>query len=359
MEQKENRQSGERTPCSVALVQRRSKSYRQSYRSCLGATSRLFTPGHATRRLNSSRRAPRPRDIKEQLDPGVLSLLTRTEWQLSYVTPLFQFRHTRLKSYARQLSAFMAAERQQGVAVEVQGEEHTYRGRFSLLPGLVEGEGEAEAVLIQLWSRPAFSRADAAEKPVWSGWFSCVRGGDDYLRSLPPDFVGLPLFCSSGAESLTATVKAWFSRHFDCSFGALPLDQDTLQWVAALWANCHLEADLRHLTLLWEIPVSPPLKVSYAVEPLDAWTLWSGVRRAPSAVEEGVIGVGEVEEFVQELKRHFHRHFRLQLSAGNLTQVSSGLGAAKSSGRVKISSSRYLVSTLSLLTECALLKMPI
>lgn len=55
-----------RTPLNSVVVQRRSKSksYRQSYRSCLGAASRLgFTPALTGRRLNTSRRATKSHDI--------------------------------------------------------------------------------------------------------------------------------------------------------------------------------------------------------------------------------------------------------------------------------------------------------
>lgn len=55
-----------RTPHNGAVVQRRSKtrSYRRSYRSCLGTTSRLcLTPALTTRRLNASRRAVKPQTL--------------------------------------------------------------------------------------------------------------------------------------------------------------------------------------------------------------------------------------------------------------------------------------------------------
>ncbi|XP_072307092.1 centromere protein L [Eucyclogobius newberryi] len=364
MEQKENRMSSVvRTPSSAVLVQRRSKSksYRQSYRSCLGAASRLcFTPGLTARRANTSWRTPRPRNIKEQLDPEHLALLTKSEWQLSYVTPLFQFRHTRLKSYSRQLSAFIAAERQQGVAVDVEGI-HGFRVSFSVVQGLVEMEQDAEAVFIQIASKPMFSRPEDPEKTLWSGWFSCVHGNVEYLSSLSQDFVCLPLFCSCGPETLTSIVKSWFRRFFDCSFGPLELNHTTLQWLATLWTNCQPETDLQHLKMSWMIPVSPSLQITYTVDPQDAWDLWRSVRRPETGKgkEEEVIDMDEVEDFMTELKRHFYRHFRLDLSAGNLNQVATSLGSAKSSGRIKISNGRYIITTLSLLTECALLKMPI
>ncbi|KAF3857246.1 hypothetical protein F7725_009105 [Dissostichus mawsoni] len=63
--------------------------------------------------------------------------------------------------------------------------------------------------------------------------------------------------------------------------------------------------------------------------------------------------------FMQGLKGHFIRHFRLDLSAGSLKEVSTALGSAKHSGRIKFSNSKYMITTLMLLTECALLKMPI
>ena len=54
-----------RTPVSnVNVVQRRSKSYRQSYRSYVGTMSHLgYTPGFTKRRLTTSRLAPKRRSV--------------------------------------------------------------------------------------------------------------------------------------------------------------------------------------------------------------------------------------------------------------------------------------------------------
>lgn len=88
------------------------------------------------------------------MDPGQLALLVKTEWQLSYVTPLHQFRHTQLKSYARQLSAFIAAGKQQGLAVEVEGLQTTFRVSFSLVQGMTQSDEDAESVLVQVCDVP-------------------------------------------------------------------------------------------------------------------------------------------------------------------------------------------------------------
>lgn len=84
------------------------------------------------------------------MSPEHLALLMKTEWQLSYVTPLYQFRHTQLKNYSRQLAAFIAAERQQGLAVEVEGPHSSFKVCFSVLQGMVVTDDDAETVLIQV-----------------------------------------------------------------------------------------------------------------------------------------------------------------------------------------------------------------
>ncbi|KAG7257841.1 hypothetical protein CRUP_024991 [Coryphaenoides rupestris] len=346
--------SAVRTPL---LAQRRSRSSRQSYRSYVGTASHLgYTPGFTKRRLTTSRLAPRGRTADE-VSPAQLALLAR-EWQLSYVTPLYRFRHGQLKTYARQLAAFVQSEKQQqgGGPVEAgAGMESTLKVSFTLVAGMAQTEADADTVFIQ------------PHKALWSGWLACVGGDPDYMRSLPEDFVCLPLFCRGGAAWLSPLVEAWFCRTFDCCFGPLEINAVSLQWLAALWTNCRAQAGVQPLKLVWSLPVEPPLEVTYAVHPQDAWELWRSVRRPlrervdeeEEEDEDGSVGIEEVEGFIKGLQSHFYRHFRLELSAGQLTQVSTALGSAKHGGRLKISNGSYMVTTLTLLTECALLKMPV
>lgn len=78
-----------------------------------------------------------------------MALLVKKEWKLSYVTPLYQFRHTKLKVYSRHLSAFIMAEKQQGMAVEV-GLEAGFKVTFSTVLGMAETKDDAETVFIQV-----------------------------------------------------------------------------------------------------------------------------------------------------------------------------------------------------------------
>uniref|UniRef100_A0A3Q2YYC8 Centromere protein L n=1 Tax=Hippocampus comes TaxID=109280 RepID=A0A3Q2YYC8_HIPCM len=318
-----------RTPNSVVQRKSKIKSYRQSYQSMTAASRLCLTRALTSLWLNTSRTAPKSDNILDKVDPRQLASLMKTEWQLSYVTPLYQFRYTQLKSYSRQLSAFMAAEKEQ---VE-DGATQNFKVSFSVVHGLVETDYDAETILIQIYSKSFFAGQNEHQKPVWKGWLACVNGNRDYINSLPKEFISLPLFGSSGTEALTALVKSWFQKNFDCCFGSLEINHISLQWLVALWTNYHAESNIKQLQMIWTLPVQPLLQVSYAVNPVDAWELWCSVK-------------GDQPELVD-------------LSAGSLSSVSTALGSAKCRGQIKISNSKCMTTTLTLLTECALLKMPI
>lgn len=199
--------------------------------------------------------------------------------------------------------------------------------------------------LPQIQSKPGFAQKNETQKPVWSGWLTCINGNVEYLRSLPKDFTCLPLFCSSGPEDFTSVIKSWLQQNFDCCFGQLEISHTSLQWLMALWTNCHAESGIQHLKMIWTLPAEPPLQVTYTVDPQDAWMLWNSLRNsekhpenAGDDLEDDNIDIWEVKRFVQALKSHFYRHFRLDLSAGRLSQVSTALGSAKFNGRIKVPS---------------------
>ncbi|KAJ8390407.1 hypothetical protein AAFF_G00108010 [Aldrovandia affinis] len=314
------------------------------------------TPGQLTAiRTQTRREISKPRNLSELVDPEHLAALVKEEWRISYLTPMYQFKHTQLQSYSKRLAAFIVAEKQQGIGVEV-GPEMGLKVVFSAVHGLAETEDDAEAVFIQIHSKSAAAEGEAT-KVVWSGWLCCVSGEVEYLRSLSTDFTCLPLFGASGAVSLTTTVMSWFERTFDCYFGPLGIDSTGLKWLAALWTGCHPDINIRYLKLSWTIPAQPPLDVSYTVHPQDAWELWNSIREVDGLGD--TVGIEEVTYFMKGLEMHFFRHFRIYLSAGTLTKVTTALGSAHRDGKIRITSGDMMTSVLALLTECALLKMPI
>lgn len=81
------------------------------------------------------------------------AFLLRKQWTLYSVTPLYRFSYARLKDYTRLLSAFIAAEKQKGLAVEV-GVELDVKVVVSSLPDLKVSDQDQAAILVQVRSLP-------------------------------------------------------------------------------------------------------------------------------------------------------------------------------------------------------------
>ncbi|XP_005049929.1 PREDICTED: centromere protein L, partial [Ficedula albicollis] len=285
---------------------------------------------------------------QEDADPQKTAFALRKAWTLYSVTPLHRFRRSRLSEYARLLSAFIAAERQKGLAVEV-GVELDIKVALSSLAELRGSELDQAALLVQLSSRSRASSRKSEDKLVWSGWF-CSVFGDDLSEDVPENFTCLPLFLTHGAESYTALVGSWFQKTFDCCFRRLAISPLNLSWMVAMWAGYKLERAASAVELVFSMPcLSQPLDISYAIHPEDAKALWDTVQKTP-----GEITQGEVDVFMDCLYAHFHRHFKIHLSAAKLVKVSTGIASAHCDGIVKILHSQYLPGVLMLLTELAI-----
>lgn len=67
------------------------------------------------------------------------------------MSPLYRFSNAQLRDYARLLSAFIAAEKQKGLAVEV-GVELDIKVAVSSLPDLKGSDQDQAAILVQVRS---------------------------------------------------------------------------------------------------------------------------------------------------------------------------------------------------------------
>ncbi|NXX84205.1 CENPL protein, partial [Urocolius indicus] len=284
---------------------------------------------------------------EDNADPQVLARLLHKQWSLYSVTPLYGFRGARLKDYGRLLGAFVAAEKQKGLAVEI-GVELDIKVAVSSFPELRGSDRDEAAVLVQL-SRSAASQRSSEEKVIWSGWFCCVSG-DDLSKNVPEDFTCLPLFLANGAEGYTAIVGSWFQKTFDCCFHRLAISPLNLSWMAAMWTAHRVDQSVSALELVFSVPRLPyPLDISYAIHPEDAKALWDTIQKTP-----GEITQEEVDVFMDCLYSHFHRHFKIHLSATKLVKVSSAVASAHCDGVIKFLRSQYTTGVLMLLTELAI-----
>lgn len=87
--------------------------------------------------------------VQEEIDPEKVAFLLRKQWTVYSLTPLYKFSYTSLKEYSRLLSAFIAAEKQKGLAVEV-GEDFNIKVIFSTLLGVKGTQRDPEAFLVQV-----------------------------------------------------------------------------------------------------------------------------------------------------------------------------------------------------------------
>uniref|UniRef100_A0A8C8R9L3 Centromere protein L n=1 Tax=Pelusios castaneus TaxID=367368 RepID=A0A8C8R9L3_9SAUR len=271
-----------------------------------------------------------PPPVLENADPQKIAFLLRKQWTLYSVTPMYKFSYGNLKAYSRLLSAFVAAEKQKGLAVEV-GSDLGFKVTLSTLLGLKGTDQDQVAILVQIASRSQLPFENAEDKVVWSGWFCCVSG-DELLESVPEDFTCLSLFLANGAESYTAIVGTWFQKTFDCCFSRLTISPLNLAWMAVMWTGYKVDSHMTTTELVFSVPCTPhSLDISYAIHPEDAKALWDTIQKTPGEVTQE-----EVNLFMDCLYSHFHRHFKIHLSAARLVKVSTSIASAHCDGNIKV-----------------------
>ncbi|XP_029790824.1 centromere protein L [Suricata suricatta] len=294
------------------------------------------------------RKIPQCSQLQEDNDPQKVAFILHKQWTLYSLTPLYKFSYTNLKEYSRLLSAFIAAEKQKGLAVEV-GEDVSVKVTFSTLLGMKGTQRDSEAFLVQILSKSQLPSENREQKVLWTGWFCCVFG-DSLLETIPEDFTCVPLFLANGAETNTALVGTWFQKTFDCHFSPLAINAFNLSWMAAMWTACKMDQYMAATELLWSVPCSPQsLDISYAIHPEDAKALWDSVHKTPGEVTQE-----EVDLFMDCLYSHFHRHFKIHLSATRLVRVSTSVASVHTDGKIKILCHKYLIGVLAYLTELAI-----
>ncbi|XP_039737396.1 centromere protein L isoform X2 [Pteropus medius] len=193
------------------------------------------------------RKIPQCPQLQEDVEPQKVAFLLHKQWTLYSLTPLYKFSYTNLKEYSKLLSAFITAEKQKGLAVEV-GKDFNIKVTFSAVLGMKGTQRDPEAFLVQILSKSQLPSENGEGKVLWSGWFCCVFG-DSLLETVSEDFTCLPLFLAHGAAANTALIGTWFQKTFDCSFSPLAINAFNLSWMAAMWTACKMDQHFRiHLS---------------------------------------------------------------------------------------------------------------
>ncbi|KAG9483032.1 hypothetical protein GDO78_009131 [Eleutherodactylus coqui] len=265
---------------------------------------------------------------------------------------MYKFSYTRLKEYSRHLSAYIAAEKQKGLAIEV-GSELNLKATFSCLPGLKGKDRDPLAVLIQISAKSPLTKPNTDDRVVWTGWFCGTYTEDEILDLIPSTFTSLPLFLYNGAEALTALVGSWCQRNFDCCFGKLLISSQDLMWLAAMWTGQEMQGRSPSTELVFSVPVEPRMDISYSIKAEDFKTLWNEIQKS-----EDEVTIEEVDQLFQCLNSHFFRHFKIHLSITQLIKVTVPVASAHCEGKVKFLSKDYLIRVLGFITELAMNNIP-
>ncbi|KAH0618235.1 hypothetical protein JD844_017250, partial [Phrynosoma platyrhinos] len=284
--------------------------------------------GNLFGQMPAKRMIPQIPHLQAKADPQIGFLLSK-HWTLYSVTPLYKFSYGQLQAYSRQLSLFIAAEKQKNLAMEAEPD-LPYKVKFSSLPALKMTEHEQASVLIQITQKSQVTAENEGDRVVWMGWFCCTCG-DDILETVMEDFTCLPLFLVNGPKTFLDLVGTWLQQMFDCCFSPLQISPISLAWMAAMWSGCNMDSYTVATELTFSVPCTAyPLDISYAIHPEDAKALWDSIQST-----KGEIRQEEVELFMECLYNHFHRHFKIHLSAARLVKVSTSVACAHSTGKIK------------------------
>ena len=90
--------------------------------------------------------------FQEDVDPQKFAFLLHKQWTLYSLTPLYKSSYTNFKEYSKLLNAFIAAEKQKGLAVEV-GDDFNIKVVFSTLMGVKGTQRDPEAFLVQVYCK--------------------------------------------------------------------------------------------------------------------------------------------------------------------------------------------------------------
>ncbi|MBW00220.1 Centromere protein L, partial [Eschrichtius robustus] len=273
---------------------------------------------------------------QEDVDPQKFAFLLHKQWTLYSLTPLYKFSYTNFKEYSRLLNAFIAAEKQKGLAVEV-GDDFNIKVIFSTLLGMKGTQRDPEAFLVQ---------HNTEKRPAASQRTSVHQAGDQDRGC-----TGRSREKGGGGHGDEEQVSWKRKHHRDGEDEDSHKENRRKAKVApgSTEKSKYGKKSTHDWDTMKEGRSPQSLDISYAIHPEDAKALWDSVHKTPGEVTQE-----EVDLFMDCLYSHFHRHFKIHLSATRLVRVSTSVASAHTDGKIKILCHKYLIGVLAYLTELAI-----
>ncbi|KAK7114847.1 centromere protein L-like [Littorina saxatilis] len=324
---------------------RRTCPYRRTPRQRRLAGPKLSTSPVSSGRL---RRSPVTQNVEK---PGALPGLTNKTWQVLYLSPLYKFstQPQALKQYGRSLATFLVQEADKEIAVD---NGCTKQCVFSVYEGLRVNAADPEAIQILVTTK-----ATNGNKKTNGGQvlLTAVLCGIDLesnpCTGLKKHFTYYPILLVKSRVTLSALLKSWLQRHFDCRISPLMPTSMDLAWMVAMWSGTLAERKNKPVELLYSVPEECEglSRITYTINAEDCKTLWDSIRSKGSDDFTGE----EVGAFVKSLEEHFYECFKVKLWKMELRRVGTPL-AYIGDGKVKIFSPENAWQVLRLLSELAL-----
>ncbi|XP_072015052.1 centromere protein L-like [Amphiura filiformis] len=317
---------------------------------------RRYTPYSKTprsRKLNTRMgRIERTPVVGGDSETDLKKLVNKT-WHVYQVTPLADFKQdaASLRKYSKHLSAFLQAESQKGIGVDVENIVGD-RAVFSLMQGLASSPDDSEAVelVVKVKSQANVGAASSTRETLHA--ILCSVGADiNRKETLHDSLAMLPVLIMKGTVAVSTCVIKWLESQFDCHIKRMTFNQMKLAWIIPIWAGAGLEDVSKPIELQYTVPkdIEGLNTITLTVEHQDAQTLWESVHDGSSNEVSGE----EIAAFIKSLEAHFFYHFKIHLEGMSLTRIGTPLAFMGCEGRIKIFQGSGVIQILQYLTELA------
>lgn len=313
-----------------------------------------YTKTPKSRKLNNKKgRLERTPVLASDAGGVDLHNLVNKTWHVYQVTPLSEFKQdaANLKKYSRHLSAFLQAESQKGIGVDVENEIGD-RAVFSLLKGLTSSPDDSEAVELTVKVKSQGNSTSVNNRVTLHAILCSVDADINSNVTLDHSLLSLPVLIMKGTVAVSSCVIRWLESQFDCRIRRMTFNPMSLAWIVSMWAGVTTEYGDKPVELQYTVPhdIEGLSRITLTIEQQDAQNLWQSIHDDASGDE---FTGEEVAAFIKSLEAHFFHHFKIHLAGMPLTTVGTPLAYVGHQGKLKILQEEGIIPVLQHMTQLA------